>query len=361
MHHLAHNRGIAGIARVHRHRAIAQHGFRPRGGDGNIIARLAQRYRARLIAFDIFICLAPRQTILKMPHMAVNFGILDLQIRNGGFKMRIPVDQSLAAINQPLVIHLNKDLNHRIGKVPRHCERFPIPIAACAKAFELVDNRAARLVFPLPHFGQKRLAAHLAARRRACLGQLALHHHLGGNARMIGAHLPQRVMPAHTVPADQNILQRVVKRVPHVQAARHIGRRNHNGKRLCPRPRIRARRANLILLPQARYPRLGGSCVKVLFHWHRTPSSLPPSHKQPCCKGQGFDFHTGTNIRAAGTRPIPPDPALWTDESGFPMISPPPSARSDPAQCPKPMCWPWPLAAANPPAPMWKTPAPLRE
>ena len=91
---------------------------------------------------------------------------------------------------------------------------------------------------------------------------------------MIGAHLPQRVMPAHTVPADQDILQRVVKRMAHMQAARYIGRRDHDGKCLCARLGIRARRAHLFLLPQRRNPRLGCGGIKVLFHRHRGSPSL---------------------------------------------------------------------------------------
>ena len=52
-----------------------------------------------------------------MPHMARNLDILDLKVGNRRFKMRVPVDQSFAAIDQTFSTHLNKDLDHRIVEI----------------------------------------------------------------------------------------------------------------------------------------------------------------------------------------------------------------------------------------------------
>ena len=52
-----------------------------------------------------------------MPHMARNLDILDLKVGNRRFKMRVPVDQSFATIDQTFFIHLNKDLDHRIVEI----------------------------------------------------------------------------------------------------------------------------------------------------------------------------------------------------------------------------------------------------
>ena len=72
------------------------------------------------------------------------------------------------------------------------------------------------------------------SRRPGCclLHQLALDHHLGGDAGMVGAGLPQHVAAAHALEAAQHVLQRVVERVAHVQRARHVRRRDHDGKGL---------------------------------------------------------------------------------------------------------------------------------
>ena len=45
-----------------------------------------------------------------MPHVTVNFPILDFEIGNCGFKFRVPVDQPLAAIDQAVIIKLDENL-----------------------------------------------------------------------------------------------------------------------------------------------------------------------------------------------------------------------------------------------------------
>ena len=86
------------------------------------------------------------------------------------------------------------------------------------------------LDLPLPHAAHKLIAAKGAAVRLLALHQLSLHHHLGGDAGMIGSGLPQHVAPAHALEADEHVLQRVVERVPHMQRAGHVGRRNDDGE-----------------------------------------------------------------------------------------------------------------------------------
>ena len=60
--------------------------------------------------------------------------------------------------------------------------------------------------------------------------QLFFHHHMGGDARMIHPGLPQHVKAVSALKAAQNIGQGVLQRMPHVQAARHIGGRHADGK-----------------------------------------------------------------------------------------------------------------------------------
>ena len=62
------------------------------------------------------------------------------------------------------------------------------------------------------------------ARNTLCI-ELAFHHDLRGDARMIRTRLPQRIVAAHTVVARERIHQGLVEAVPHVQCAGDIGRR----------------------------------------------------------------------------------------------------------------------------------------
>ena len=67
------------------------------------------------------------------------------------------------------------------------------------------------------------------------LHQLPLDHHLGCDAGMVGAGLPQHVLAAHPLEPAQNILKGVVERMPHVQRAGHVRRRDHDavGRSAC--------------------------------------------------------------------------------------------------------------------------------
>ena len=54
--------------------------------------------------------------------------------------------------------------------------------------------------------------------------------HLRRDAGMIGARLPEHVISLHALPADQDVLQRVVQHVPERQHPGHVRRGNDNGK-----------------------------------------------------------------------------------------------------------------------------------
>ncbi|OPZ96337.1 MAG: hypothetical protein BWY71_01965 [Planctomycetes bacterium ADurb.Bin412] len=84
-HHLAHHRRRPLILRIHRHRRIPQHGFRPGRRHHHIPAALRQR-------------------IADMPEIPLHFHMLHFIIRQGRLRHRVPVDQPLAPVNQPLAI-----------------------------------------------------------------------------------------------------------------------------------------------------------------------------------------------------------------------------------------------------------------
>ena len=52
-----------------------------------------------------------------MPHVTRNFDVFDLKIRNRRFKMRVPVDQAFAAINQALVIHFDENFDDGVMEI----------------------------------------------------------------------------------------------------------------------------------------------------------------------------------------------------------------------------------------------------
>ena len=261
---------------MNRDRTIAQHRLGPRRGNRDIVAHLAQRHVPVGILLDILIGLAARQRVLEVPHVTRHLDVLDFQIGNRGFEMRVPVHQPLAAIDQALAVHVHEDLDdgvvevalfafRRIGRA-RHGEGLARPVAGGAEAFQLPDDRPARGDLLLPDAGGEGVAAHLGARRLALGRHVTFGHHLGGDAGMVGAGLPQRVEAAHPVPADQDVLQRVVEGMPHVERPRDVRRRDHDAIAVGPRLRVGARPEASCLFPGAGDAGLGLGGVEGLVH-----------------------------------------------------------------------------------------------
>ena len=118
----------------------------------------------------------------------------------------------------------NEHLEHRPGVVVVHGETLAAPVQGRAHAAELAGDVVAGFRFPLPDPLDEGLATDLGA--GPALGvELTLHQHLGGDAGVVGAHLPQGAVAEHAVVADQRVHQRVLEGVAHVQAAGDVGRR----------------------------------------------------------------------------------------------------------------------------------------
>ena len=83
------------------------------------------------------------------------------------------------------------------------------------------------MLFPAPHAAQKFFAPDVVSRHAFGI-ELALDDHLGRDAGVIGARLPEGVVALHAVITHQGIHDGVLEGVTHVQAARDIGRRNHD-------------------------------------------------------------------------------------------------------------------------------------
>src|SRR5699024_2785572 len=100
----ADNRRITGIVGMYGDGTVTEHGFRTRGGDGDVVAGFPQRDIAVGVGFDVFVGFAVGQRVLEVPHVAVAFTVFDFQIGDGGFQHRVPVHQPCAAIDQVLVV-----------------------------------------------------------------------------------------------------------------------------------------------------------------------------------------------------------------------------------------------------------------
>ena len=196
---------------MHRHRRIAQQGLRPGGRHHHVTA-------------------AAGEGVAQVPQLAVLLLCLHLQVRQRGEQHRVPVDQAFAAVDEPRGVQLHEHLDDGARQLLVHGETIARPVHRIAEAAHLRGDGAAGLGLPGPDALEKGLAPERAA-RRALRVQLPLHHHLRGNAGVIGTRLPQRRIAQHAVVADERVHQRVLERVPHVQRPGHVRRRDHDAIR----------------------------------------------------------------------------------------------------------------------------------
>ena len=98
------------------------------------------------------------------------------------------------------------------------------PVGGGAEPAHLARDGCAGLLLPRPHALDEPLPPEILPFHALRL-ELTLDHDLSGDPGVIRADDPVGVEPAHPVVADQGVHQRLLERVPHVQSARHVGRR----------------------------------------------------------------------------------------------------------------------------------------
>ena len=272
---------IARVVGVDRDRGVAQHRFGARGGDRQPLAGLL----ALVVHHRIFeVVEAPigipgqrlgerrrveRSAVLPRPLERVpGLDLDDLEIRDRGLEPGVPVDQPFILVDEPLAVELNEHLRDRTRQALVEGEALAAPVAGGAKALELGNDGAARFRLPRPDPLDERLAPHGAAVRLLALHELPLDHHLRGDAGVIDARLPQHVAASHAPVAAQDVLQRVVERMAHMQIAGDVRRRNDDAKGLRLRPVWTAGPERAGFFPKRGSAAFGrGEVERFVHHW----------------------------------------------------------------------------------------------
>src|SRR2546427_279313 len=145
--------------------------------------------------------------------------VSDLEVGDGGHQLGVPVHQALATVDQALLVQAHEGLVDDGRQLVVHGEVLAAPVHAVAHAAHLAGDGVAALVLPLPDLAHEVLArlgrrrAHVVAAGDALLLQLALHHDLGGDARVVGAGHPDRVVALHAVVAREAVHDGLVERM----------------------------------------------------------------------------------------------------------------------------------------------------
>ena len=224
--------GMHGDARVAEHRL----GAGRRDGDHGAVVALERiieiiKVPVRVLVEDLGErCCVERLFATALPFEgAAAFDLLHLQVGDRRVELRVPIDEALVLIDEPRAIELDEDLHHGARQALVEREALPRPVAGGAEALQLLDDRAAQFRLPGPDALQKFLAAQVAAARLLPLHELALDDHLRRDASVVRARLPEHVATLHARVPGQNILQRVVERMAHMQIAGDVRRRNDDG------------------------------------------------------------------------------------------------------------------------------------
>ena len=211
---LADQVGVALVFGMHHHRDVAEQCLGAGGGDGQAF-QVTDR--------------AVGERIQDVVELAVLFLGHHLEVGHRGAELGVPVHQALAAVDQALVVEAHEGLGDGLRQALVHREALALPVRAGAEAPHLAGDGAAGVFLPLPHLFQELLAAEVVA-ADALRVQLAFDDDLGGDAGVVGARLPQRVVAAHAVVARERVHERLVEAVPHVQRAGDVGRRQQDAE-----------------------------------------------------------------------------------------------------------------------------------
>ena len=210
LQHLAHERFVALVFGMHGHGLVAKERLGTGRGNDHAFAAVGAR-------------------IADFPQEAVGLLAFDFKVAHGALQLRVPVDEALPAVDEAFAIERHEDLLDGLRELVVHREVKALPVKAVAQAAHLIEDGAARNFLPVPDAFDELLAAELAT-VDAFLLQLALDHDLRGDAGVIGARQPERVVAHHAVVAHERVHDGLVEGVPHVQDAGDVGRRKLDAK-----------------------------------------------------------------------------------------------------------------------------------
>ena len=209
---LAHDILITFIFRMYRYARITEHGF----GSGR---------------GDFHIAILALYLIAQMPEMTVFIFMFHFDIGNGRVAVRAPVGNARPLIDKALVIQAYEHFAHSRRAAFIHRETLAVPVTGRPQRTQLGHDAVAILFLPVPNAFEELFAAEFIT-VRSLFTQRSLNLGLRSDTGMVTARNPNGIVALHAAETNQNILQRIVKGMPHMQLPRDIWRRDNHAVRL---------------------------------------------------------------------------------------------------------------------------------
>ena len=157
--------------------------------------------------------------------------MLYFRVGQRGSAFRTPVDQTVAAVNQALFIQIDESPDDSSAAALVQRKSLPLPVAGAAQLSHLLLDRAAVFFLPGPGSLQELFSAQIFFFFAFFFPDLFHYFYFCGDAGVVGARNPECVIPLHPAETDQQILQRLIQRMTHMEFSCDIRRRHHDGKR----------------------------------------------------------------------------------------------------------------------------------
>ena len=137
-----------------------------------------------------------------MPEVALDRLVKHFVIADGRLQKRVPINQSLAAIDQLFLNRSKKEVPDGSSAHIVQRETHALPITAGSQLLQLAEDAGFVLLFPFPDAADQLLAAQIVAGLALLFAQTPFDNGLRGDAGVVRAGHPQRVEALHPFAAN---------------------------------------------------------------------------------------------------------------------------------------------------------------
>ena len=227
-HHLfAAQPAVLGVFGVDTHSGIAHDGFWA-GSSHNGIAATLLIDMNHLALFRLGGGIGVvNHIVAEIIEFAMLLFIDHLLVAQSGESLGFPVYHAHTAVDQALVVQIDKHLDNALAAGFIHGESGAVPVARSAELAQLLEDDATVLLGPRPGVLEELLAGEVGL-FDALRGEFVHHLGFGGDRSVVGTGHPESILALHARAADEDILDCVVEHVPHVKHTGYIRRRDND-------------------------------------------------------------------------------------------------------------------------------------